>query len=259
MKRHVLMAVVVTFATAGLSYSQTGAPAPPAEKPKNERAVDNLATDKQGPEWKQSLSKSLEKAGKEIGDTLQKTNETVRETLGLTKQGCLKRGDEADPYLLEESETAEAVTVVGSADLAKHVNHMVRLHGREEAEGHVFHVTTVEQIAASCDPLRRDEPGNTSGPRGGPTAGDQGISAEDRRMTQTIRQAVVRDGTLSMHGRNIKIISQNGFVTLRGLVRNEEEKRSIEAKAVAVAGAGNVSNGLTVQASSPAKDGASGK
>jgi hypothetical protein len=201
----------------------------------------------------------LEKASKEIGDTLEKASESVRETLGLTKQGCLKRGNEADPYLLEENETAEAVTVVGSADLANHINHMVRLHGREEGEGRVFHVTTVEQIATSCDPLRGDGPGSATEPRGGPTADDQGTSAEDRKMTQTIRQAVVREETLSTHGRNIKIISQNGFVTLKGLVRSEDEKRSIEAKAIAVAGVGNVSNGLTVQAGSPTNDGVSGR
>jgi hyperosmotically inducible protein len=49
-----------------------------------------------------------------------------------------------------------------------------------------------------------------------------------------------------VYAHNIKIITQDGKVTLRGPVRSEDEKASIEAKAVAVAGAGNVTNQLEV-------------
>jgi osmotically-inducible protein OsmY len=56
----------------------------------------------------------------------------------------------------------------------------------------------------------------------------------------------VKDKTLSTYSHNIKIITQNGKVTLKGPVRSDEEKSNIEAKAAAIAGADNVSDLLTV-------------
>ena len=44
------------------------------------------------------------------------------------------------------------------------------------------------------------------------------------------------DKTLSTYAHNVKIISQNGIVTLKGPVRSDDEVRSIMAKAVEVAG-----------------------
>ena len=64
---------------------------------------------------------------------------------------------------------------------------------------------------------------------------------------QKIRKAVVADKSLSTYGHNVKIISQQGKVTLKGPVHTDEEKKNIEAKAVEVAGAGNVTNMLEVK------------
>jgi hyperosmotically inducible protein len=79
-----------------------------------------------------------------------------------------------------------------------------------------------------------------------PTADQQKMNPADRDLTKKIRMALHNDQSLSMYAHNIKIISQDGKVTLRGPVRSEEEKAAIEAKAVAVAGDGNVSNHLHV-------------
>jgi hyperosmotically inducible protein len=79
-----------------------------------------------------------------------------------------------------------------------------------------------------------------------PTADDQKMNPADRAITQKIRKALHDDSALSVYAHNIKIITQDGKVTLRGPVRSEDEKASIEAKAVAVAGAGNVTNQLEV-------------
>jgi hyperosmotically inducible protein len=79
-----------------------------------------------------------------------------------------------------------------------------------------------------------------------PTADDQKMNPADRTITQKIRKALHDDGALSTYAHNIKIITQDGKVTLRGPVRSEDEKASIEAKAVAVAGVGNVTNQLEV-------------
>jgi hyperosmotically inducible protein len=79
-----------------------------------------------------------------------------------------------------------------------------------------------------------------------PTADDQKMNPADRTITQKIRKALHDDSALSTYAHNIKIITQDGKVTLRGPVRSEDEKASIEAKAVAVAGVGNVTNQLEV-------------
>jgi hyperosmotically inducible protein len=79
-----------------------------------------------------------------------------------------------------------------------------------------------------------------------PTADQQKMNPADRALTQKIRKAIHEDTTLSTYAHNIKIISQDGKVTLRGPVRSEDEKNNIEAKAVAVAGQGNVTDQLEI-------------
>jgi hypothetical protein len=191
----------------------------------------------------------LDKARKQIGRQIDKTSQAVQENLGLSKQGCLKRGDESDPYILTDAETGEEITVIGSGDLARHVDHMVRVRGQRESDGRVFQVTEIEQIASSCDATPPTQALTGPAPSHDQvTVSDQGINADDRKLTQAIRRALVRDDALSTYGKNVKIISRNGFVTLKGLVRSDEERQRIESKAVGMAGAGNVSNDLMVQA-----------
>jgi hyperosmotically inducible periplasmic protein len=79
-----------------------------------------------------------------------------------------------------------------------------------------------------------------------PTADQQKMNPADRDLTKKIRAALHDDPSLSTYAHNIKIISQDGKVTLKGPVRSEEEKAAIEAKAVAVAGQANVTNQLRV-------------
>jgi hyperosmotically inducible protein len=56
----------------------------------------------------------------------------------------------------------------------------------------------------------------------------------------------MKDKTLSTYAHNVKVITQDGKVMLKGPVRSEDERSSVAAKAVAVAGESNVSNELTV-------------
>jgi osmotically-inducible protein OsmY len=79
-----------------------------------------------------------------------------------------------------------------------------------------------------------------------PTADQQKMNPADRAITQKIRKAVHDDTGLSTYAHNIKIIAQDGKVTLRGPVRSEDEKNDLQAKAVAVAGKENVTNQLEV-------------
>ena len=77
---------------------------------------------------------------------------------------------------------------------------------------------------------------------------DQASNAQnDRDTMQKIRKSIVDDNSLSTYAHNVKIISKNGKVTLKGPVRSEEEKRTVEQRATDVAGAGNVTNELTIK------------
>jgi hyperosmotically inducible periplasmic protein len=86
----------------------------------------------------------------------------------------------------------------------------------------------------------RDRDGDTR------TSGDQSESEADRTITQKIRHAVVSDDSLSTNAHNVKIITVNGMVTLRGPVESEHERQAVAAKAVKIAGAEKVQNQLEV-------------
>ena len=80
-----------------------------------------------------------------------------------------------------------------------------------------------------------------------PTADQQKANRSDRDITQQIRKSIVSDKSLSAYGHNVKVITQNGMVTLKGPVRSEEEKKAVEEKAAQVAGADKVTNEIDVQ------------
>lgn len=81
---------------------------------------------------------------------------------------------------------------------------------------------------------------------GAVTADQQKIDAADQKLTQTIRRSLTQDKTLSTYAHNVKVITQSGQVTLKGPVRSDSEKQTVEAKAVAAAGEGHVTNELSV-------------
>ena len=78
------------------------------------------------------------------------------------------------------------------------------------------------------------------------TADDQSGSEADRTISQNIRQSIVKDDTMSINGKNVKIITVDGLVTLRGPVKSEAEKRNIETKAQQIAGVKRVDNQLEI-------------
>ena len=80
-----------------------------------------------------------------------------------------------------------------------------------------------------------------------PTADQQKNNVSDRDLTKQIRRSIVKDKSLSTYGHNVKVISQNGMVTLRGPVHSEDEKRAIENHAAEVAGRDHVKNEIEVK------------
>lgn len=73
---------------------------------------------------------------------------------------------------------------------------------------------------------------------------NQGSSQADLQTTAQIRKEIIANKALSVNAHNVKIITQNGRVTLRGPVNNAEEKRLINEIANRSAHSGNVDNQL---------------
>jgi osmotically-inducible protein OsmY len=86
-----------------------------------------------------------------------------------------------------------------------------------------------------------------------PTADDQKQNKADLEITQQIRKLVTDDKGLSTYAKNIKIITQDGSVTLSGPVRSEVEKKSVEAKAAQIAGGSHVKSEIQIAAEEPSK------
>lgn len=78
------------------------------------------------------------------------------------------------------------------------------------------------------------------------TPGEQSETEADRTMTQRIRQALMDDDSLSTNAKNVKIMTVNGVVTLRGPVNSEKEKSDIGKKAKEVNGVKSVDNQLEI-------------
>ena len=80
------------------------------------------------------------------------------------------------------------------------------------------------------------------------TPGDQGENEIDRTITQKIRQGVMKDDALSMTAKNVKIITANSVVTLRGPVKSDKEQSDILAIARGTDGVKRVDNQLEIAA-----------
>lgn len=80
-----------------------------------------------------------------------------------------------------------------------------------------------------------------------PTADQQKENRSDRDITQQIRKSVMKDKSLSTSAHNVKVIAQNGMVTLKGPVSSDDEKKAIEMKAAAIVGQDKVTNELEVK------------
>lgn len=78
------------------------------------------------------------------------------------------------------------------------------------------------------------------------TADQQSQTKNDLEITQKIRQAVVDDKSLSMSAHNVKIITVDGMVTLKGPVKSVDEKRNIEEKAGQIVGKNKIKSQIEI-------------
>jgi osmotically-inducible protein OsmY len=112
--------------------------------------------------------------------------------------------------------------------------------------GYTGTVHAADKTAASPSQTAPDNTGRNVRDRGGDTMTpvDQSNDKADLNLTQEIRKAIMADDSLSTNAKNVKIITANGIVTLRGPVNTTQEKATIEAKAQSIAGANNVDSQL---------------
>jgi len=76
---------------------------------------------------------------------------------------------------------------------------------------------------------------------------DQGGSDTDIDLTRRIRREIQNQQDLSVNARNIKVITVNGRVTLRGPVDTSAEKQTLEEIARRIAPAANVDSQLEIK------------
>lgn len=101
--------------------------------------------------------------------------------------------------------------------------------------------------AAACTTLAKgDDHYSTTTKDTTTKATDQGMNESDTTLTRSIREKINSDGSVSMMGKNITIVSQNGMVTLKGAVASMEEKKKISRIANEVAG-NKVTDQMTVR------------
>jgi len=80
-----------------------------------------------------------------------------------------------------------------------------------------------------------------------PTADNQPNAKSDRITTANVRKAIIADKNLSTYAHNVKIITSNGQVTLKGPVKSEEEKQQVFSDATGAISSDKVTNQLTVK------------
>ncbi len=107
-----------------------------------------------------------------------------------------------------------------------------------------FSVIAEDNTAPAADNSGRNERDRSGETK---TPGDQSNSAADTEMTAAIRRAVMQDDSLSMAAKNVKIITADGVVTLRGPVKTAAEKAAVEKHAKSV-GQAKIDNQIEVEA-----------
>jgi hyperosmotically inducible periplasmic protein len=107
---------------------------------------------------------------------------------------------------------------------------------------------TVLTCSLSYIPARGQAPDNSHQNKAqSQTADDQTNATNDRLTTASVRKAIVADKKLSTYAHNVKIITHDGHVTIKGPVKSEEEKQQVMADAANALPAANISNELTVK------------
>jgi hyperosmotically inducible protein len=97
---------------------------------------------------------------------------------------------------------------------------------------------------SGCD---RSDATSTTRTTSGSVPAASGADDFDLMLVQQIRKALADDGTLSLDAKNVKVVAVNGMVTLRGEVKNENERWRVASKVAAIAGANRVDDQIDIE------------
>ena len=114
-----------------------------------------------------------------------------------------------------------------------------------------FSALSLAAFAADNEKAKADNTATNERDRSGEskTSGEQSNSSADLKITQAIRQALMKARELSTTAKNIKVITANGQVTLRGPVKTAQEKAKIDQLAKSAAGGAQIDDQLEVKGS----------
>src|SRR5579863_795436 len=105
---------------------------------------------------------------------------------------------------------------------------------------------SIAGVAATAQDQNTKPDNSTQNKNQDQTAQNQSSAASDRELTAKVRKAIIADKDLSTYAHNIKIITQNGTVTLKGPVKSDDEKQRIESDAANVVPRDSILDQLTV-------------
>lgn len=77
-------------------------------------------------------------------------------------------------------------------------------------------------------------------------ADEQSDSPSDLALGQKIRQSIIKDKSMSREARNLKIVTRDGAVLLKGSVKTLGEKQKIESEAATIAGKDRVTSQIEI-------------
>lgn len=117
----------------------------------------------------------------------------------------------------------------------------------ERADSHTAGGEVDGTVNGTGEYMWNQPPGEEVGQETGQSADNQSNVDSDYQLTQRIRQELVQDDSLSTNAQNIQINTENGKVTLEGVVSSAAEKSKVERHAKAAAGSASVENRLRVQ------------
>jgi hyperosmotically inducible periplasmic protein len=112
-------------------------------------------------------------------------------------------------------------------------------------------ISTLALSAVVAQEVKPDNSGKNERDRSGETktSGDQSNSSADIKIAADVRNAIVKDSSLTMAAKNVKVITAGGIVTLRGPVNSAEEKTKIEQLAATAANGARIDNQLEIKES----------
>ncbi len=115
---------------------------------------------------------------------------------------------------------------------------LIMMTGPVRAEQNTAIYLAADSALENTERNARDKDNTTLTPE------DQKETKKDIKITSKIRKTVVRDKSLSVDAQNVKIITRNGVVTLRGPVASEAEKMKLQKIAQQTKGVVQVDNQL---------------